>query len=114
MFVLKQGDSYEWTVSVQFPVSGDKHKTDTFKAEFKRLPQSRIKEIYQSIQDDKMGDKDLVKEILVGWKEVTDDKGNDIPFSEASLEKLLDIQLVAASISKAFLESITGSKIKNF
>ena len=113
MFVLKQYDSYEWTVSILYPVSGDRYQTDTFKAEFKRIPQSRMKEIFDQIKIDQMGDKDLVKEVLIGWKDVRDENGEDIPFSAGALEKLIDVQLVAAAISKAFVESITGSKIKN-
>ena len=113
MFVIKQSDTYGWTVSVKYPITGNKYKTETFTGEFKRLPQSRIKEIMKQIENDQMGDKDLAKEVLVGWKDVSDENGNEIPFSEATLEKLLDVQLVAGSIARAFIESISGAKIKN-
>lgn len=113
MFVLKQAGSYEWTVEVKFPVSGDKYNKETFKTEFKRLSEDRLKEILLQVEKGEMGDKDLVKEVVLGWKEVNDDKGNPIEFSEAALEALLKIHPVAFAISRAFMDSLAGAKRKN-
>jgi len=113
MFVLKQSDSYDWTVKVDFPVSGDKYQTQSFKAEFNRLSQTRIEELQKQVEEEQISGKDFVKEIVIGWKEVNDENGQPIEFSPAALEKLCDIPIVARAIVKAFFASINGAKTKN-
>ena len=48
-FVLKQADTYKWPVSHDMPVDGGKHARYTFDAEFKRITQTRIREIDEQI-----------------------------------------------------------------
>jgi Phage tail assembly chaperone len=112
MFTIKQTDSYEWTVKVEMPMSGDRRKTETFKAEFKRLPQSRIEELQKLITSEQLPYKDFIREILVGWKDV-DDGGNPLEFSQAALDQLCDVQLVAVAIVNSFFGSLNGAKVKN-
>lgn len=113
MFVVNQTDSYKWPVIVELPIDGGKFKKENFDAEFKRVPQSRIKEIVKLVESDEMGDKELCKEVLVGWKGIQDNAGEELRFSETALDTILDIQGVAKCIVKAFFESISGVKIKN-
>ena len=44
-FVLDQDESYSWPCRFLVPVSGGKHKTMTFDAEFKNMSQSRLEEL---------------------------------------------------------------------
>lgn len=112
MFVLSQSSSYTWPVTVEFPVSGGKYDKQTFDAEFKRLPQSAIKELTDRAAKGELNDSDFVKEILVGWKGITDGK-DEVPFSSQALEQLLEIPLVAAAIAQAFFGSVAGARRKN-
>lgn len=113
MFVLKQSDSYSWPVSVRFPVSGGSHQEQKFDGEFIRVTQSRIREIQKQIADEEITDFDLAKSVLIGWKGVQDESGNDLPFSIEHRDRLLEVALVAGSVVAAFFESITGAKRKN-
>lgn len=114
MFVISQSDSYSWPVAVEFPVAGGKFKKETFDVDFKRLPQSRIKEIGGLIKRGEINDGEFCREIVLGWKGVVDDKGEELPFSEGARDRLLDVPLVAEAVVQAFLESMGGgAKRKN-
>jgi hypothetical protein len=124
-FVLKQSSSYTWPVSVKLPADGGKFEKQTFDAEFKRLPQARINEIQVEVQarikaaernesvDGNISDQSIANELLVGWSGVVDGDGDEILFSEAIKEQLLDIPTVAAAIIIAYFDSLTGTKAKN-
>jgi len=112
-FVLAQSDSYSWPVTVEFPVDGGRFEKQTFDAEFKRLPQSRIEQVIERSNTDTIKDAEFAREVITGWKGVTDSKGVDVPYSNEALGKLLDVPLVAGAIVQAFFASLTGAKRKN-
>lgn len=110
---MNKAQSYFWPVSVERPISGGKFEKETFDAEFKDLPQSRIKEIQKLIANEQIADIEFCKEVLIGWKGVNDGSGQDVPFSESARDGLLDISLVAGSIVRAYFASLSGAKAKN-
>ena len=112
-FVLAQSDSYSWPVTVEFPVDGGRFEKQTFDAEFKRLPQSRIEQVIERSNTDTIKDAEFAREVITGWQGVTDAKGADVPYSNEALSKLLDVPLVAGAIVQAFFASLTGAKRKN-
>jgi hypothetical protein len=121
-FVLKQSATYKWPVTILLPVDGGKKEKHTFDAEFKRLPQSRTEELAAQLKMQERVDidpdqillmKDAAKEILVGWSGVQDDSGEEIPFSEAALEQVLEIPMVAAQIVLGWFSSLEVAKRKN-
>lgn len=112
-FVLSQSTSYLWPVTVEFPVDNGRFEKQTFDAEFKRLPQSRIEQVIERSNDVSVNDSEFAREVLVGWAGVQDDKQQDIPFSVESAGRLLEVPLVAGAIVQAFFASLTGAKRKN-
>jgi len=112
-FVLKQSDTYSWPVSFDIPVDGGRHQRVTFDGVFKRVSQSRLREISQLIQEDQLTEAELVSEILVGWSGITDDDGKEMPFSQKALGELLDVPMLATAIAATYLESHQGAKRKN-
>jgi len=112
-FTLKQSDSYQWPVVIDIPVDGGRHDRQTFDGEFKRVTQSRIREMGQLIQEEEITDADLVREVLVGWTNIDDDDGNPVKFSQSTLNQLIDIPLVATAIATAYFNSMAGVKRKN-
>tara|TARA_R110002072_G_scaffold283915_2_gene447615 strand:- start:612 stop:983 length:372 start_codon:yes stop_codon:yes gene_type:complete len=121
-FVLKQSDSYTWPVTLVIPVDGGRREKHTFDAEFKRLPQTRINEIVRQakgISDDSADDAVMLEdqsacaELLVGWSNVVDDSGEEIPFSVKALDQLLELPTIAAQIIRAWTESLEIAKRKN-
>lgn len=111
-FVLKQSDNYSWPVTVEYPVDGGRFEKHTFDAQFKRLSQTRIEEIMNDAVSGDMKDVGVAGELLTGWAGVTDG-GEPIPYSEKAKAELLDMPLVAASIVKAWMESLAGARKKN-
>jgi hypothetical protein len=112
MFVLTQSPTFAWTVKFELPGKDGRAEKHSFGVEFKRLSQARIKEIRDLILKGELHDADLVKEVLVGWKDVRDENG-DVPFSIPALERMLDITGVGAAIVFAFFDTIELAKRKN-
>jgi len=120
-FVLKQSATYTWPVPLLIPVDGGRREKHSFDAEFRRLPQSRINEIIKLARalelgradDEVLDDKSAAREILAGWSGITDDDGNDIPFSQAALDQLLEIPTIAGQIIKAWFTSMEVVKRGN-
>lgn len=111
-FVLTQSSSYTWPVTVEFPTDGGRTEKQTFDAEFRRLSQSRLREIAQAIDTNEITDTDIATEVLVDWSGITDGT-SEIPFSDKALRQLLDIPMVATAIVVAFFSSVNGAKRKN-
>ena len=124
-FVLKQSDSYTWPVSIKLPANGGKRERQTFDAEFKRLPQSRINEIQLQVQQrmkaaergedtgEGISDQSIADEVLVGWDGIVDGDGEPVPFSKGSKAQLLDVPMMAGAIIEAFFASLVEAKRKN-
>lgn len=121
-FVLKQSDTYTWPVTLVIPVDGGRREKHSFDAEFKRLPQTRINEIIRQakamergrLSDDEMlEDQAACAEILVGWSNVVDDDGQEIPFSQKAVDQLLELPTIAGQIVRAWFESLETAKRKN-
>lgn len=119
-FKIVQSDTYKWPVKIVLPAeSGGRRETHAFDAIFKRLPQTRINEIIAEIKrteysDEEEGITDIeaCKEMLVGWSNVVDDDG-ELPFTQDSLNAMLNIPTVASQIIKAWFGSQESAKRKN-
>jgi hypothetical protein len=124
-FVLKQSDSYTWPVSIRLPANGGKRERQTFDAEFKRLPQSRINQIQVLAQqrikaaengtdlDNGVSDQSIADEILLGWDGIIDGDGEPVPFTKTNKALLLDVPMLAGALIEAYFESLVEEKRKN-
>lgn len=124
-FVLKQSATYSWPVTFRMPTDGGKYEKQSFDAEFKRLPQSRINEIQLEVQtrlkaaergepcEVDISDMSIADEVLAGWSGVVDGDGDEVAFSESCKAELLNVPGLAGSIIEAYFESVQGKKSKN-
>jgi hypothetical protein len=124
-FVLKQSDSYTWPVSIKLPANGGKREKQTFEAEFKRLPQSRINEIQLLVQQrikaaergedtgEGITDQSIADEVLVGWEGIVDGDDEAVSFNKGTKAQLLDVPMMAGALIEAFFESLVEAKRKN-
>lgn len=109
-----QSPTYRWPVVVEFPAEdGGKFERETFDAEFKRLPQDRLREIGEKIEAGLITDLELLDQVLVGWAGILDEQGEPVPFTESARQRILNVALVAQSIVSAWLESLAKGKRKN-
>ena len=112
-FVIKQSETYIWPVTVEIPIDGGRFDRQTFDAEFKRLPQTRNNAIIQAAREEATTDLEVANEVLVGWKGINDDAGDEVPFSETAKQQLLDVPGVCAAIVEGYINSLVGAKRKN-
>jgi len=112
-FVLKQDDRFTWPISFDVPVDGGRHQRQTFDGEFIRVSQARLRELGEAIQAEEASDQDIAREVMVGWSGITDDDGEEVPFSKAALDRLLDIPMLATAIVTTYFKSLQGAKTKN-
>lgn len=124
-FVLKQSATYTWPVSFRVPMDGGKYDKQSFDAEFKRLPQSRINEIQSEVQlrikaaekgdpvESDISDISIASEVLTGWAGIIDDDNEEIAYSETSKAQLLNVPMMAGSIIESYFDSVAGKKTKN-
>jgi hypothetical protein len=108
-----QSPTYRWPVVVEFPVDGGKFDKETFDAEFKRLPQDRLREIGEQVDNGTLSDLELLDQVLAGWSGIFDESGEEVPFTETNRKRILNVGLVAASIVAAWFESLAKGKRKN-
>jgi hypothetical protein len=109
MFKITQSSSYIWPVTVEMATDGGKFEKHTFDGEFRRLNVDELQTL--SDTDDTGGS--ACRKILVGWKGVVDDNGEEVPFSETALEQLLKLPSVRMAIMLAFRASLQGAARKN-
>jgi len=124
-FVLKTSDTFRWPVSFKQPADGGKREKQTFEAEFKRLPQSRINQIQLLAQqrikaaergedlENGVSDQSIADEILVGWDGIVDGDGEPVPFTKGTKAQLLDVPMLAGALIEAYFESLVEEKRKN-
>lgn len=114
MFVLKKRESFQWPVKFRIAIDG-RYEDHEFKAEFKRISQSRIDELFGAGGDrsEKISDDEFVREALIGWDGVTLENGDAVPFNQDTLTSLLDVPGVRTAIVRAFFNSISGLAEKN-
>lgn len=112
-FKLKQSNTYFWPVEVSLPDSGGTYTRETFDVEFKRVSRQEFTELRDKAQRGKLPDFQVVNQVMVGWKGVKDDKGEDLPFSETALDAMMKINQVPPAIVEAFFKSQFEVREKN-
>lgn len=111
MFIITQKPTFAWPVKFEIPGDARAIRCE-FVAEFNRIPQNRIDELTTGA--DPVSDEALLDEVMVGWRDVKDEQGNDVEFNAANRRQLLAIPGTRRAIVLAFLEAITGvAKLKN-
>jgi hypothetical protein len=119
---LTQSPTYKWPVKITIPTD-DGTATFTFHAEFRRLKQSRLTELIDASQrkargeeidaDLDMNDLELLSEFIVGWSDVLDDDGEQVPFDRGNLAKLAELATAPNQILEQYAASLRGAKVKN-
>lgn len=80
-----------------------------FVAEFKRMKRTEYNEFVDSRPDPIEG----LKTVLMGWTDVRDASGADVPFMPESVDEYLDIPKVPIALWEAFHTGNSDAPIKN-
>jgi len=112
MFKLAQNETYFWPIKVDVPQDGGTFIQQKFEAKFKRLSQTRLKEISKQLDEGIINEVDVCREVMVDWKGVGNDSG-PLEFCESNFSLLLENVYAVRGIYLGFFESVAGSKVKN-
>jgi len=112
MFKLNQSESFFWPVEILIPGDGGKFEKQTFDAQFKRKTQEDLLGLRSRIEAGELTDAGFAREVLLGWKGISEN-GEDVPFSETTLEQVLNVPNVATAIVVAFVNAHAGVARKN-
>ena len=109
-FVRKKTKTFKWPVVVREPSSTDAgvYEENEFIAVFKRLKVSE----YQKAVEDKT-EFEMLKMMLVGWEDMKEEDGQDIPFTDVNIKDLMEDADWIKAVSSAYTESLIGEKLKN-
>jgi len=116
MFTLDEGSTYWYPVTVEMTGSDGRRKRLDFEAEFERLPQDEINEMFRQRDEDEpaLKDVDVIDRVLRGWRGVKDASGEVLEVNASNRARLLNVYPVQPSIIRAFLKSIgIEGKAKN-
>ena len=111
-FVIDQKPTYKWKVVVKINKDGEVSQ-EIFTAIFKNISQSRFKEMIKMVEEKQIDDIDVAKEVLLGWEDLVDGNGEEVPFNKNTLLQLLEVRGFATAVGFAFMESNEEIFVKN-
>lgn len=112
-FVIRKSESYRWPVEYKTPTDDGKYDRQQFTAEFKRLDQPRLDEIYATAKAGEFHDVEVAAEVLVGWAGVSTASGEPFDFTDNNRDVLLALPGMRAAVLGAFFDSVKGAARKN-
>ncbi|MBL0142662.1 MAG: hypothetical protein IPP91_11315 [Betaproteobacteria bacterium] len=87
------------------------------KGVFKRLDRSEIKDFlerYNKLIADHAAVDDLLAEVLVGWAEMQDDDGSEMPFTRENLNRVLEnIPVAGLAFMQSYFKHAAGGREGN-
>ena len=90
-FRLSFSQTYEWPIEYSYIAeTGGKIETVSFTAKFNR-DRTILDKITEKDEDGKQKytDVEVCKMIVKSWKDIQDENGNDLPYSEEALDSML-------------------------
>lgn len=100
-FVRKKVTTYTWPVPVFSPADGGGFNKETIDLEFLKISRSELEGMKDNVA--------LLRKVVKGWKGYNDDAGEEIPFSVAALDELLEDTAFVPCAAKAFWDSLNGA-----
>lgn len=102
-----KSSSYRWPCKVRTADDGGVQYEETFDAVFRRTPRAEM----QALAD--RGDDHLIRGVLLGWSGILDESGEEIPFSEAARDELMQDQSWCRAIIEGFYQGVNGARAGN-
>lgn len=110
MFQLADENTlFDYPVTVKVPAPGGAVEEQTFTAKFRLLPADELRRM----TDDGGSNRDFLKRVLGGWEGIADHKGKALPYNDANLDRLGDINYFAVAVGRAYSDFAMGLPAKN-
>lgn len=100
-----KGAKDEALVNVRVEVTGDLGKKIVipFKARFRRYRFTEAQELLRRSRDGELTDDQLIRQVLIDWREMPGADGEEVPFSQEALDEALEIVGYRVGLVKAFM-----------
>ena len=108
-FIRRKSKAYPWPVEVKRPseTNPGEFETDKFTIKFKRLAKKELN-AFTEAEEDK-----ALEKIVLGWSEITEEDGTEIPFTKANLKDFSEDVDFVAGVVEAFQKFYTTGKEGN-
>ncbi|HYC03717.1 MAG TPA: hypothetical protein VED40_10510 [Azospirillaceae bacterium] len=110
MFRIQVDQTYPFPVDVRVPsdAAPGQFATHRFTALFRVLPTDEARALLA--KPDSL-DRDLLGQVLVGWRDVADEDGQPLPFGDEARDRLCRDPRVQAALVDAYRKSISGEAV---
>ena len=112
MFKLASSERFWALVKVEYQREEGGRGTAAFNVQYRRLPIPRVKALFEENTGAENADLKTMQEIVCDWKNVTDEEGAEIPFSQDELVKLYNMGF-GSPVVKLFFSFFPQAKEKN-
>ena len=108
-FIKKKVDAYPWPVEVRKPseeIAGD-FEIQKFTIKFKRLSKKELNAFTEN------EDYEALQKIVVGWSDILDEVGKDVPFTQKNLKEFAEDVDFSNGVINAFQSFYATADEKN-
>ncbi len=95
--------TYVWPVVVMLPIDGGKHQRQEFKGVFNKA--FTLDDVTEGIED--------LPKLLVGWSEIIDDNGKEVPFTQEALAEYSKVPIFVSAVFESWRNSFSQARAKN-
>lgn len=113
MFKITENPEFTHEVTVMVPVDGG-FDAQSFKARFLAISPEKMALFYKpDLGGDLGGDLGLLRKVVRALHDIVDDKGGELPYSDALLERMLALPYVRRGLVDAYVRGVSGARVKN-
>ena len=108
-FIRRKSKAYPWPVEIKRPseTNPGEFEKDTCTVKFKRLTKKELN-AFTEAEEDK-----ALEKIVVGWSDISEEDGTEIPFTKATLKEFSEDVDFVAGVVEAFQKFYTTGKEGN-
>ncbi len=110
LFVLRKPRDFWWTVKLPVPTDGD-YVMARLDVLFAALPQAEVDRMRGvGLADGEVppSDAEIARRVLKGWRDLADEDGNPVPYSEDAREQLLQTPAMRTALVMTYLAAVSG------
>lgn len=112
MFKLALSPTFWAKVAVELAAEKGGKEIVEFDGQFKRMTADEHDAFVERIRVEELTDRDIAREVLIGWRGIAGDDNQPLPFNEQTREQLLDYGFGGA-IGFTFFKAYPKAKVKN-
>ena len=108
-FIRRKSKAYPWPVEIKRPseTNPGEFDTDKFTVQFKRLSRKELNDF------DKIGEDKALEKIILGWSEITEEDGTEVPFTKGNLKEFSEDVDFVQGVIEGFQKFYSAGKEGN-